>query len=140
MSSQTPDAAPQLSGARSTAAAIFGILAAITLAMAAIQIGLAGLGAFGGSFSPHAVLGSVISSMSLLLLIAALIARQSRGIVIRALVLFILAAPLQHALAAFGYDSIWIGALHALNGVAITGLSGELMGETLIRRRRPEAA
>lgn len=141
MSTQTHHAPAPLTGARDGADAAFGILALITVALAVIQIGLAGLGAFGGSFDAHMALGYIIALLTILMLIAALIARPTRGLVIRAVVLFILAVPLQPLLASIGENgSVWIGALHALNGVAITGLAGELMGETRMRRRRRGAA
>lgn len=138
MSTRVHDTPAPLTGARDGADAAFGVLALVTVVLAAVQIGLAGLGAFGGSFDPHVSLGYVISLLSVLMLIAALIARPNRGLVIRAVVLFILAAPLQPMLASIaeGGSGAWIGALHALNGVVITGLAGELMGETRMRRRR----
>ncbi|MGH3320041.1 MAG: DUF6220 domain-containing protein [Streptosporangiaceae bacterium] len=140
MSTQTHDTQAPLGGARNAADAAFGVLAVITLALAAIQIGLAGLGAFGGSFGPHVTLGYVIALLSILMLVAALIARPSRRVVIQAIVLFLLAVPLQPMLATIGENgSSWIGALHALNGVVITGLAGALVGQTRLRRRRPKA-
>lgn len=141
MSTQANEAPPELSGARSGTDAAFGVLALITVVLAAIQIGLAGLGAFGGSFGPHMMLGYVIALLSILMLVAALIARPDRTVVIQAIVLFILAVPLQPMLGTFGEGgSQWVGALHALNGVAITGLSGALMGATMARRKRAKAA
>ena len=136
MSTQT-DVRTTLSGARNGADAAFGVLAIITVALAAIQIGLAGLGAFGGDFGPHMTLGYGIALLSILLLIAALIARPNRGVVVRAIVLFLLAVPLQPVLATIGESgSTWIGALHALNGVAITALAGAFAGGTRLRRSR----
>lgn len=136
MSTQAHDAAVPLTGARAGANTVFGILAIITVALAAIQIGLAGLGAFGGSFKAHTTLGYVIALLTILVLIAALIARPNRSLVIQAVVLFILAVPLQPLLASIGENgSAWVGALHALNGVAITGLAGALAGETRSRQR-----
>ncbi|MGH3504264.1 MAG: DUF6220 domain-containing protein [Nocardioidaceae bacterium] len=136
MSTEVHDASVPLAGVRRGANATFGILAIITVALAAIQIGLAGLGAFGGSFTAHMTLGYVIALLSILMLVTALIARPSRGIVIRAIVLFILAVPLQPVLASFGESgNVWVGALHALNGVAITALAGTLAGESRLRHR-----
>lgn len=140
MSTEVHDASAPLAGVRGGVNATFGILAIITVALAAIQIGLAGLGAFGGSFAAHMTLGYVIGLLTILMLIAALIARPNRGIVVRAIILFVLAVPLQPMLASFGENgSVWVGALHALNGVAITGLAGALAGESRLRRRRRAA-
>jgi hypothetical protein len=118
---------------------------AVTVAMVFVQFALAGLGTFGqvhdgrvkdSDFAAHQTVGLVIALLTLLVLIAALIARPSRGSVITAAVLFVLAAPLQPLLGSLGADkAAWVGMLHVLNGVAILALSGNLLGRTIARRR-----
>src|SRR4051794_10931834 len=77
----------RMSGASRTADKIFAALAAITALAVLVQVFLAGVGVFGmdaakaedaGSFDPHRVLGEIIGGLTLLMLIAALVARASR--------------------------------------------------------------
>jgi Family of unknown function (DUF6220) len=120
-------------------------ITAVTVAMTVVQFALAGLGTFGevhdgrvkGSyFSAHQTVGMLIGLLTLLVLVAALIARPSRRAVIIAVVLFVLAAPVQPLLGSLGADeAAWVGMLHALNGIAILGLSGHLLSQTIARRR-----
>jgi asparagine N-glycosylation enzyme membrane subunit Stt3 len=121
------------------------VITAVTVAMTVIQFALAGLGTFGevhdgqvkGSyFAAHQTAGMVIGLLTLLVLVAALIARPSRRAVIMAVVLFVLAAPLQPLLGSLGADkAAWLGMLHVLNGIAILGLSGNLLGQMISRGR-----
>src|SRR4051794_4507979 len=77
----------RMSGASRTADKIFAWLAAITALAVVVQVFLAGVGVFGmnaakaedaSSFDPHRVLGEIIGGLTLLMLIAALVARASR--------------------------------------------------------------
>lgn len=136
MPSQTHDAPRQLKGIRAGADAAFGVLGVITVALITVQIGLAGLGVFGGNFGPHATLGLVIALVMLLMFIAALIARPNVRSVLLALLLLVLASPVQTLLAAFGWDNMWLGALHALNAVIILGIAWRLMSEARQRWAR----
>jgi hypothetical protein len=108
-----------------------------TLAVA--QFALAAFGAFRSldgdqkAYGPHQLVGMVIALLSLLVLIAALVARPDRRTVILAVVLFVLAGPVQPTLPDLAKDNgAWIGALHGLLGIAILGLFGQLS-------RRPAA-
>lgn len=123
------------SRARRGANTTLGILSAITLAAIAVQIGLAGLGAFGGSFAAHMTMGYVIGLLTLLILIAALIARPGTTGIWLAVVLFVLAGPVQPLLATLSYGNPWLGALHGLDAAVIFGLTGRIMYEGF--RRRP---
>lgn len=130
---------------RRSANTILLAISAVTVAAVLVQFALAGLGTFGevhdgrvkGSyFSAHQTFGMVIALLTLLVLVAALIARPSRRSVIMAVVLFVLAAPVQPFLGSLGADTAaWVGMLHALNGIAILALSGNLLGQTITRRR-----
>ena len=120
-------------------------LTAVTMAAIIVQFALAGLGTFGevhdekvgdSDFSAHQTLGMVIGLLTLLILVAALIERRSRATVIRTVVLFVLAGPVQPVLGTLGADqAAWVGMLHAVNGVAIMALTGITMNEA--RAPRP---
>jgi uncharacterized iron-regulated membrane protein len=106
------------------------ILAMATGTLAVVQFALAGYGAFGSlnkqrNWDAHETLGSVIGGFTLLVLIAAIVARPGRRPLTGAIVLFVLAGPIQPILANAGKnDGVWWGALHALCGVAILGMCG----------------
>ncbi|MGH3318844.1 MAG: DUF6220 domain-containing protein [Streptosporangiaceae bacterium] len=139
MSTQTQTAQhPQaLAGVRGGADAAYGVLGMVTVAAIAVQIGLAGLGAFGGSFGPHLTLGYGIALLTLLMLVASLIARPSGRVVLVTLLLFVLAGPIQPMLATLGSGgTAWLGALHAFDAVIIFGLTGWLMSQARARRTR----
>lgn len=124
-----------ISGVRANADAVVGALAMLMTMLAFVQFALAGWGAFGGDFGAHGILGTTLGVISLLLLAAASIARPSRKVVWLAVLLAVLAAPVQTVLAAIGWNvNAWFGALHALGGVVVFALSGYLMSE--VRRRR----
>lgn len=136
--SATAAAAPprRATGARAGADVVAGALAMLMTGLAFIQFGLAGWGAFGGDFGVHGILGTTIGVTSILLMIAALIARPSKRITWLSVLLFVLAAPVQTVFAAVGFNvNAWFGALHALNGVVIFALSGYLMTQARQRRQ-----
>lgn len=122
-------------------------LTAVTVAMTVVQFALAGLGTFGevhdkkvndSYFSAHQSVGMIIGLLTLFVLIVALVARQSRRSMIMSVVLFVLAGPVQPFLGSLGADkAAWVGILHAVNGIAILGLAGNLLGQTLTRRQPP---
>jgi hypothetical protein len=102
-----------------------------------IQFALAGFSAFaeanGGhdSYGAHETMGTVIGVVSLLVLVAALLARPNRATIGQAVGLFLLAGPIQPILANLGrHTASWIGALHAVVGLAIMGLFGILSRRT----------
>jgi hypothetical protein len=123
----TVDAGPR--PANPGAATVAWWCAIATAALVVIQFALAGYGAFGGSFGPHRVLGTVIGLVTLVLLIAVLIARPGGRLIGIAAGLFVLAGPLQPLFAALGSDvSPSLGALHALGGLGVGALAGMLIG------------
>lgn len=126
-----------------TLRAIYRYWAAILLAAVIVQFFLAGLGVFGvvaeaaegeaavsqdtieDEFTPHAILGSFILLGSLLLFLIALGARLGRNRVLWSLAVPVLVF-LQLILAGVGEDSSFVGALHVVNALVITGLLGWL--------------
>ncbi len=129
---RVPEAPP-----RGRAATAVLALTAVTMVTIIVQFALAGLGTFGevhdkkagdSYFSAHQRLGLAIGLLTLLILVAALIEHRSRATVIRAVVLFVLAGPVQPVLGTLGADkAAWVGMLHAVNGIAIMALTGMLM-------------
>lgn len=119
-------------GYRTTGAKIMRVLAMATGTLAVIQFALAGYGAFSGlnhhdRYGAHETLGMVIGIATILVLIAALVARPGTRRTVQAAVLFVLAAPIQPLLADLGkHHGAWWGALHALVGVGIVAMCGML--------------
>jgi Family of unknown function (DUF6220) len=106
-------------------------MAGATLALA--QFALAGYGAFnsvnghGTKYGAHEAVGNIVALVSILVLVAALIARPRRGTVWLALVVFVLSGLLQGQLAGLAKDhGAWIGSLHGLNGALILIVFGLL--------------
>src|SRR3954467_13423325 len=118
----------RMSGASRTADKIFAWLAAPT-ALAGRGPGFPpGAGVCGidaakpedaSSFDAHRTLGEIIGGLTLLMLIAALVARASKRVMWASIVLFLLAEFAQHGLASGGNSNKWVGGLHALDGVII---------------------
>ena len=136
----------QLSSARRGADTVFFWLTVLLVLAVIVQFFLAGVGVFGvnhlnvtkagfnahkviedaNSFDPHRVNGFIIEVLSLLLLIAALVAHISKRVMWTSFVLALLAIGAQGALAAGGDSHKWVGGLHALDGVIIMGIIGWL--------------
>jgi hypothetical protein len=104
-----------------------------------LQITLAGFGAFdlGGrkldakgndAFTAHAMNGLLMSVLSLAILVSAIVAKEGKRTVGLAVLLLVLTAAVQSALASLGVDTPFFGALHALDGMALLGLAGFLQG------------
>lgn len=123
-------AATTPSGYRVTFTKIMRILAMATGTLVAVQFALAGYGAFSAlnkhrGYGPHETLGTIIGIFTLLVLIAAIVARPGTQHLVAAVILFVLAAPIQPLLANLGkHQGSWWGAVHALAGVAILGMCG----------------
>ena len=120
-------------GYRATTTQVMRYLAMAGGTLATLQFALAAFGAFRSldgdqhSYGPHQVVGMVIALLSLLVLVAALVARPGRRTLAMAVVLFVVAGPIQPMLPDLAKDNgAWIGALHGLLGVAILGLFGQL--------------
>jgi hypothetical protein len=120
-------------------------LTATTLILLAAQFALAGFGAFTAITSPaahaygaHMVLGIVIGALTWLIVAATLASRPARAhrrTVWLAVTMALLAIPVEPLLADAGRHVPAVGALHALNGLAICALAGWLLAT--IRRRQP---
>ena len=132
-----------LTGVRRTADIGFEYVAMVFVAAVLVQVFLAGMGVFGidaptpegSSFDAHRTWGFALGGLAVILLILALVARQSRRTMVAALVLFLLVFIAQSALASAGESVAWAGGLHALDGVLILLLS-VLMALGAWRRRQ----
>jgi hypothetical protein len=122
-----------LDGYRGTTTHVLRYLAMAGGALALAQFALAGFGAFNSvnghrhGYTAHETVGMIVELVGLLVLIAALVARPNRRTIILAVVLFLLAGPIQPSLADLAKDDrSWIGALHGLVGIAILGMFFQL--------------
>jgi Family of unknown function (DUF6220) len=113
------------------------------LLLGAVQIFLAGLGAFridnlgvsgDTAFAPHRAVGFAMAGVALVILILALIARPGARAVIGSAALFLLAVVVQSLLASLADNTVWFGGLHALDGLAILTIAAFLY---LAARRQP---
>ncbi len=129
--SGSPDTAATagVSGGRRVALRVAHVLGLLSLAAIAVQVGFAGLGAFGASFDAHRALGMAIPALALLIMIAVLIARPGGRGVLLAVGLAVLAV-VQVMLAGLGDNSSeWFGALHAVNALVLIGLTGRIVAQ-----------
>jgi hypothetical protein len=114
-------------------------------ALIVVQFFLAGLGAFttvknekfkDSNFDPHAAVGDLMVLLSLIILLVVLFGRQGGEARRYSAILFGLMV-LQFILAGVGANNLaWVGGLHAVNGVAITGVTVMLIRDS----RMPGAA
>lgn len=105
------------------------------LVLGAVQIFLAGLGAFrldntgvsgDTAFAPHRAVGFTMGGVALVILILTLIARPGTRAVVLAAVMFVLAFLAQSLLASLADNTVLFGGLHALDGLAILGIAAFL--------------
>jgi hypothetical protein len=145
MASSTRTQSPQTTetGLRRAAQAGYRWLLLAFLVLGAVQIFLAGLGAFRidnlgvsgeTAFAPHRDVGFAMGGVALFILVLALIARPGVRAVIASAVLFVLAVVVQSLLASLADNTVWFGGLHALDGLAILGIAAFLY---LAARRQP---
>ncbi len=123
-----------MSGLQKGAYQVWRVLVALIAVACVVQIFLAGRGAFGihgaaklddqKSFDPHRALGEVIGLLAVLAFLAALVAWRNKRLIWLSLALALMAEVLQHLFAL--PDHPWVAGLHALDGVAILGLSAWL--------------
>lgn len=135
---------PAQPGGWTRADAVLFALAPIAVVLIAAQFGLAGFGAFtmdktptDNAYGVHVALGLVIAVLTLLMLGAVLASRPARAhgrTRWLTITLAVLAVPLQTALGEGGKHVPAVGALHALNGLAILAVTGRLAWETARRR------
>jgi Family of unknown function (DUF6220) len=137
MASSTRTQSPQTTetGLRRAAHTGYRWLLLAFLVLGAVQIFLAGLGAFridnlgvsgDTAFAPHRTVGFTMGGVALVILILALIARPGTRAVVLAAVMFVLAFLAQSLLASLADNTVWFGGLHALDGLAILGIAGFL--------------
>lgn len=106
-------------------------LSVLALALAVVQFFLAGIGAFGASnYMLHMVNGYLIGLVSVLLAVIALATRVG-GLRLRLSLALPLLLVLQIVLASLPPV---VAALHAVNAIAILGVSGTLMRASLSER------
>jgi predicted RND superfamily exporter protein len=125
-------------------------LTRLTLALVAVQFALAGFGAFSAVQAParhdygaHMVLGVIIGALTWLILAAVLVSRPARTrrvTVWPAVALALLTIPVEPLLAEAGRRVPFVGALHALNGLAICALTVVLMLQATRRRTAARGA
>jgi hypothetical protein len=137
------DSMSQLTSARRGALAAYRWLLLGFLLLGAVQIFLAGLGAFridntgvsgDTAFAPHRAVGFAMGGVALVILILALVARAGTRAAVLSAVLFLLAALAQSLLAGLADNTVLFGGLHALDGLAILGIAAFLYVSV---RRRP---
>jgi hypothetical protein len=125
----------ELTGARRGALVVYRWLLLGFLLLGAVQIFLAGLGAFrldntgvsgDTAFAPHRAVGFTMGGVALVILILALIARPGTRAVVLAAVMFVLAFLAQSLLASLADSTVLFGGLHALDGLAILGIAAFL--------------
>jgi hypothetical protein len=137
MASSTGTRSPESTetGVRRAAQAGYRWLLLAFLALGAVQIFLAGLGAFridnlgvsgDTAFAPHRAVGFAMAGVALVILILALIARPGVRMLIASILLFLLVFLVQSLLASLADDTVWFGGLHALDGLAILGIAAYL--------------
>jgi hypothetical protein len=114
---------------------VYRAVLALFLLAGAVQIFLAGFGAFHGGFAAHRALGFGMAGLAVVILVLALVTRAGTRDVVLALVLVLLAGGAQSLLADAGESGAFWGGLHALDGLAILGIAGFLQGGAIRRTR-----
>ena len=112
------------------------------LLLLAVQIFLAGLGAFrteavgaDSAFAPHRDFGFSLGGVALVILVLALVARAGRAAVAGAAALVVLTGFAQSLLAGLADDHALFGGLHAFDGLAIIGIAAWLWARSRPRGR-----
>ncbi len=142
MATESIRTAPQdISGLRRRVDVLSLYLLGIFVLGVLVQVFLAGRGAFGimqgeDGFAAHRAMGNALALASILLAILSLIARPSIAMVVGTVVLGLLTEVGEHALADGGHSHVWLGALHALDGVLILLLAIALVIASLRRTGR----
>ena len=113
------------------------------LLLGAVQIFLAGLGAFrtetvgaDTAFAAHRSFGFALAGAALVILVLALVARAGRAAVAGAAALVVLTGLVQSLLAGLADDHALFGGLHAFDGLAILGVAAWLWARTRPRAPR----
>jgi hypothetical protein len=113
------------------------------LLLGAVQIFLAGLGAFrtetvgaDTAFAAHRSFGFALAGAALVILVLALVARAGRVAVAGAAVMVVLTGFAQSLLAGLADHHALYGGLHAFDGLAILGVAAWLWARTRPRAPR----
>ena len=128
---------PALTGTRRSAFVVYRWALTVFLLLGVLQIFLAGMGVFAlngreigaageTAFSPHRLVGNIMSAVALVILVLVLVARPGTADVIGAAVLFVLTGIAQSVFANLGTDASFWGGLHALDGLIVIGLAAFL--------------
>jgi MFS superfamily sulfate permease-like transporter len=138
---KTPSPSPAVTGPRRAALTGYRWLLLAFLLLGAVQIFLAGLGAFrlghldastDVAFAPHRAVGFTMGGVALVIFILALISRPGVRAIVASALLFLLAFLAQSLLASLADNTVIFGGLHALDGLLILGIAGYLY----VRARR----
>ena len=128
---------------RRPAMLVFHWALAAFLLLLAVQIFLAGLGAFrtevvgaDSAFAAHRTFGFALGGAALVILVLALVARAGRAAVAGATALVVLIGFAQSLLAGLADDHALFGGLHAFDGLAIIGIAAWLWSRTRPRAPR----
>ena len=129
---------------RRPAMLVFHWALAAFLLLLAVQIFLAGLGAFrteavgaDSAFAPHRDFGFALAGVALVILVLALVARAGRAAITGAAALVVLTNLAQSLLAGLADDHALFGGLHAFDGLAIIGIAAWLWAQSRPRKPHP---
>jgi hypothetical protein len=125
------------SGVRPAALAVLRYGAMVFGAAVIVQFYLAGSGIFAAtgpvkdasSLDPHRTLGNILAGVALLLVIAMIVARPARRVVLTTVVLFVLTG-VEGVLATAGSGSPYVGALHPVVAAVILGAAVGIVFQT----------
>ncbi|MGY1832118.1 DUF6220 domain-containing protein [Geodermatophilus sp. SYSU D01180] len=121
-------------GPRHGALVAYRVALALLLLAVVVQFFLAGLGAFGGGFDAHVTNGYyVIPALALVALVLGVVARVGTRDVVLGVVLLLLVVFGQSLLKALAGEGAFWGGLHALDGLAILGITGFLHASAVRR-------
>ena len=136
---EAPPSAPTTRRPAGPLAVVYRAVLTVFLLAGAVQIFLAGWGAFRHGFGAHELLGFGMGGLSVVILLLAVLARVGTRDVVLAVVRVALTGGAQSALASAGGKVAFWGGLHALDGLVVLGIAGFLHAAA-IRRGRATAA
>lgn len=87
---------------------------------------------FGRDFDMHTMMGRTLTTLALIALVLALVARYSKGAIIGTTVLVVIMV-ITTLLANAGWDYKWLGGLHALLGI-VSVILAEQLGRRAFRK------
>jgi hypothetical protein len=129
---------------RRPAMLVFHWALAAFLLLLAVQIFLAGLGAFrtedvgaDSAFAAHRAFGFALGGAALVILVLALVARAGRAAITGAAAIVVLVNLAQSLLAGLADHHALYGGLHAFDGLAIIGITAWLWARSRPRKPHP---